>query len=326
VKNRRVRGAIAIVEIILERMEENHVFLLAAGLAFNILLYLVPLMLVAVYIINLSFDVDYLANVMVQAIKEVLPPNPTTTEVLEQAVREVYVILGNSSIAGLIGLISLLWVSSTLFSSLRSGLNLVYNLPLPKIFVVYKIKDIFLTIILALLVFISSYAFPVLTIITSYLKQYMHPPLDVIFSWVSVTFISLLISTLMFYFLFRFVPNKRMPSYIINLSTLLSVVTVEISRNIFAWYLSKVAQFGKFYGTYAVIISLAIWIYYLMLIILFCAEISQFAYEHREWKRAASAPPPSRSLPIEEPKRKPQPPAPKPVKKQPAGKPQSKKR
>jgi uncharacterized BrkB/YihY/UPF0761 family membrane protein len=51
---------------------------------------------------------------------------------------------------------------------------------------------------------------------------------------------------------------------------------IELSRYIFAWYISSISNYGKFYGTYAVIISMAVWIYYSAVIILLAAEISKY--------------------------------------------------
>jgi uncharacterized BrkB/YihY/UPF0761 family membrane protein len=52
-----------------------------------------------------------------------------------------------------------------------------------------------------------------------------------------------------------------------------------LSRNVFAWYILQFGTYGKFYGTYAVLVSVAVWIYYLTLIMLFSVEISKFLYD-----------------------------------------------
>lgn len=72
-----------------------------------------------------------------------------------------------------------------------------------------------------------------------------------------------------------------MPLKIIILSTAISVGGIEIARYLFAWYISSVSNYGKFYGTYAVIISMAVWIYYSSLIILLAAEVSKFIYDKK---------------------------------------------
>ena len=59
---------------------------------------------------------------------------------------------------------------------------------------------------------------------------------------------------------------------------------IELSRHLFAWYISTVTDYGKFYGTYAVIVSIAIWVYYSSLIILLSAELGKYIYDNK-WDR-----------------------------------------
>ena len=74
-------------------------------------------------------------------------------------------------------------------------------------------------------------------------------------------------------------PNNKLPRVVVLLSTAICVVGMELSRIIFAWYISSVSNYGKFYGTYAVVMSMAVWIYYSSLIILLSAEISKYLYD-----------------------------------------------
>jgi membrane protein len=99
------------------------------------------------------------------------------------------------------------------------------------------------------------------------------------FSRFSITVISLSSSFIMFFLLFRFVPNKKLPRKTLFTSIILSVILVELSRNAFGWYIATVANYGKFYGAYAIVASMAIWVYYLIFIVLLSAEIAQFRYD-----------------------------------------------
>lgn len=264
------------------RLDRHHVYLVSAGVAFNILLYLIPMLLVALYIINRMFGVEMITSFLTNFAEDMLPPNEFSKELISSTLREVNLIFGQSSAAGLIGLISLLWLSSTLFNSLRSGLNSVFEIETHKIFLVYRIKDIFMTLIIAVLILILSYATPLITLLKTNIQDLFGQPLKSIFSNLSVTLISLGSSFLLFFGLFRFVPNKRQAKFIVYLSTLLSTVCIEFSRHIFAWYVGKFGTYGKFYGTYAVIVSMAFWVYYMILILLISGEISSFIYEKKK--------------------------------------------
>jgi uncharacterized BrkB/YihY/UPF0761 family membrane protein len=69
--------------------------------------------------------------------------------------------------------------------------------------------------------------------------------------------------------------NKRVFASVLN------TILIEISRNVFAWYLVSLSNYGKYYGAYAAIISMAIWVYYFSFILLISAEISQMYFDYK---------------------------------------------
>jgi membrane protein len=269
----------------IDRLEEHHVFLMAAGIAFNIFLYLIPLFLVSVYVVNLIFGADNITHILIKYIDSVLPPNNSTEKLLEDILTEVNLIFKHSSIVGWVGIAVLIWLSSTLLSAIRTGLNRIFEIETPRVFVFYKIKDIILIFLLMLMMIISSYIVPLYSITYNLVIQNIRPPYDWYFSRLFMTAATMLTSGIMFFGIFKFLPNDKIPRFIVGVSTFICVIAVELSRNIFAWYIIKFGTYGKFYGTYAVIVSVAVWIYYLTLIILFSAEISKFLYDKRAEKR-----------------------------------------
>jgi membrane protein len=279
IKNRKIRHIIAFIEMFLERIAVHHLFLISAGIAFNILLYLIPLLLVVVFIISSFFNVNEIILVISRSLNEVLPPGEQSRQLLATTVKEVTQIFSESPTAGIIGICSLLWLSSILLGSIRTGLNTIFHIATPKIFFVYKVKDIFLTIILTVMVFITIYFLPIIAIINSSLHSFVPVWLAPYFSKIYFLVASLTTSFLLFYLLFRFVPNKRLPGFVRILSTGLCVIFIEISRHVFAWYISGVSSYGKFYGTYAILAVMAVWLYYMTMIILLSAEFSLMVYE-----------------------------------------------
>ncbi len=283
-KKENIKNFLSASIMLLNRMEEHHIFLVAAGIAFNILLYLIPMFLVAVYILNITVGVEGLTMEIENLLKEILPPDESTKAFLRDTINEVNMIFEKSSVVGWIGIISLLWLSSTLFSSLRTGLNRIFNIATNKVFFIYKIKDLLLTIVVAILIFLSTalfstYAMPMMEILNDFAQGALPDYLQIIFSKAVLIGISLVTSFVMFFILYSVVPNRRLPRFIILLSTTISVVLIEISRNLFSIYVSSFGTYGKFYGTYAILVSMAFWIYYLILIVLVSAEISRFVYE-----------------------------------------------
>lgn len=281
----RTRRIYDFIDKFVDRVDRHNDFLMAAGISYSILLYLFPLFLVSVFVVSQIFDPQALTDTLQQILSKLLPPTNQTHQLLNEIITEVNYIFTKSAIAGWVGVFVLLWVSSAFFSSLRTGLNVIMEIPTPKFFIIYKLKDILITIVLTLLLLISTFIFPLISIIRVFLLQFLPETIEWIFSWVIVFSVSILTSFIFFYLLYRFVPNARTPRRVRIMSTIMAVIFIEISRNIFAWYLSSLSNFGAFYGSYAVVASIALWIYYLTLIILLSAELSKYLYDIKQLQK-----------------------------------------
>lgn len=264
-----------------DQVDDNHTYMLAAGIAFNISLYIIPLFLLAIYLVNAFVDTNYLTEVIEKALTDFMPPTVSSKEIIHTIIDEVKKINLHSSTAGIVGLVSLLWISSILVSSLRSGLNAIFHIPAKKIFIIYRLYDILLTIIITILILIYSYLVPIGNFVITFLESFFPDFIHRIISGALVTIISLSSSFVLFLFIYTFIPTKRLPSFIIFWSTVACVIMIEISRHIFAWYISSISNYGKFYGTFAVVISIAVWIYYSSFILLFAGEIVNFIYKKK---------------------------------------------
>ncbi len=285
IKNQKFRRFVAFIELLLLRLDKNHVFLVSAGISFNILLYLIPLFLVAVYVVNLIFGTNTISTTLEEMAVKFLPPNENTVQFIHSIIEEVNYIFSRSSVAGWIGIFGLFWLSSALFGSLRAALNTIFEIESPYLFLIYKLKDILITLILAVLILILSFIIPLISVVSSFFVDILPDFLKWLFNGFNLTIISLTYSFLLFYFIFRFVPNKKQSNEVIMTSTFMCIILVEISRHLFDWYVTTVSNYGRFYGTYAIIISIAVWVYYFSLIILLTAEFSKLFFEVRNYKK-----------------------------------------
>jgi membrane protein len=279
IKSKKIRGTIAAVEGIFIRLDTHHTFLIAAGIAFNILLYIIPLMLVALYIVNITVSQEDISFFLVENLHKIIPSIPMLSDYVTSIISEVNVIYEKSLLFGWIGIVTLIWLSSTLLSSLRTGLNMVYHIQMPKTYFFYKIQDIFLIFAIAILILIMSFVSPIIAITQQFIVQFLPEQIAGIFSTLYVFGFSMLNSLVLLYLLYRFVPNQKMPRSVRYISIISCLIFIETSRHIFGWYLSGLSSYGKFYGTYAIIASMAVWVYYLTFIILFSAELGKYIYD-----------------------------------------------
>lgn len=272
------------LELFEERLDRHQTFMMASGIAFNILLYLLPIFLILVLIVRVLLGSEGIVELFSGLLFDFLPPTADTYALLGTISKEVELLVEYSSVFGIVGGLSLLWLSSLLISTFRSALNEIYHLKSPKIFILYRFKDMLLTLVLTILVFIYSYAVP---IVTFFIDSITHLLPDVFTGFITkilLMLFALLTSFMLIYFIFRWVPNERIPRKPRIFATVVTVIMIEISRHVFAWYISSVTDYGKFYGTYAVIVSIAVWIYYSSLIILISAELGKYLYDNK-WNK-----------------------------------------
>jgi membrane protein len=254
-------------------LDSHNIFMLSAGIAFNIFIYFIPLLLIAIYIgINLV-ETTVIDNTIQTLFLEFLPNSENTFVIIYEVLTEISTIQKGSSTSGLIGIISLLWISSLFISAIRSGLDRVLEVKAKRVFIFYRLKDILLTLFFPILIIFYSLAIPLLAIATKYFAEFI-PFLKTkaITDWIA-EFFSFFFSLILFYLIYKFIPSMKISNRFALLTAFIGGVLVFIARWIFSWYLVSISNYGAFYGAYAAIVAIAIWVYYFSFILLFSAEV-----------------------------------------------------
>jgi membrane protein len=266
----------------LERASRHHLYILAAGIAFNILLYLIPMFWVTIYILGFFISEEDVSLVIQDIVYELLPPTESTRSLLSDILKEVGTLFSDVGFLGLISVIILLWLSSILISGFRHALNSIYKLESKEFFLVYRLKDILLTIVITVLVIIYAYLVPLSSFAVNFFDGLLPDSISDFMSQVILTLSTLISSFVLFYFIFRWVPNIRIERRSRLIATGASVLMIELARHVFAWYITALTDYGKFYGTYGVIISVALWVFYSAIIILMAAELGNYLTDIRK--------------------------------------------
>ncbi|MBL7988882.1 MAG: YihY/virulence factor BrkB family protein [Chlorobi bacterium] len=263
------------------RTDEDHVFMLAAGIAFNIITALVPLLLLLLFALGYFLDSESVMREITRYVTQYIVTGESRLEVLDILKSQVNVLVENRGVAGLIGVIGLLWTASALAAAMRLGLNRVLRCREERHFLIYKMYDFLAIMLVGLLVFISILLGPMLQLVMA--------TGDRIESTLNITgidgflseLISIATSFLLFFIIFRFMPYQRQQRHIILVGAITSTLLWEVARQVFAFYLMEFRTFGKIYGTYAFLAAAAIWIYYSALVFLIGAEVAYHLKQSR---------------------------------------------
>ncbi len=97
-----------------------------------------------------------------------------------------------------------------------------------------------------------------------------------IFSLISVSIIFIVFTTL-----YYIVPIKKLGKKATLISALWAALLWETAKQLFGFYLYNYSAFGKIYGTYALVIVVAFWIYYSSIVFIIGAGIGRLYQDRR---------------------------------------------
>lgn len=271
---------------------EDNVPFLAGGLAFNILLALVPFVLLLIS--GLSFllgSEPAEAAVTVTRLLEQLLPNgaPGASDLLRGVVSEV---LTTRSAVTVYSAIVFAWFSTRLFGSLRSVLALIFD-GTDRGIVAGKLFDFVATLIatVAVVVYVVFSAYLDLAttrglawLRTVGLQQDAMTGVEYLFG----RLLAVALVFALFYALYRGLPRRRPSMQVAAVAALTASIMFEIARNVFTLIVGATDPSSLYTGTIAAIVSVVFWTYYSAFLFLIGGEVAQ-AYDLRRSELAALA-------------------------------------
>ncbi len=262
--------------------EEDHCFLLSAGIAFNVLYCVLPLSLVIFYFFSAALTSGRAVSYVVTYVTESFPIPVYEGDVRTWLTAELTKIGQESTIAGIIGGIALFWLASILFSTLRTSLNAVLNLVSKQSMMIQKLLDFLLMIVVVTLLLASTFLSPVVSVAQQIGTKLLPSWLATIAGTTISRLVSLAISIALYGTLFRMLPHERLSRKVILVSAATTVILTEAMRFAFTYYMTHVSAIGTLYGTYAYLIGISLWVYYASLAFLIGAEVGWLYKERHE--------------------------------------------
>lgn len=261
---------------------DDHGFFLAMGLAFNLLLYFLPLTLLMISVLGYTALESERAMDEVQSVVSRFMPR--AEQMFADNLQEI---ISNRELLGLVGFFFYLIFSSTLFSSARHVLNVVFKAPRRRGFLHGVGQDFLMMLITALLsIFLISVASLLAlgrTLGTEQLPV-MTPVLEAFWS-VMAQLLGWLFLFGLFYIFYRFAPAHTLGRSALLIASLSATVLFELARWAFGWYVAYAREAVAVYGALAGLMFFFFWLYYASTIFIIGAELG-FAYDQRARRNA----------------------------------------
>lgn len=263
------------------RIEEHHVLLLAGGLAFSLFACIVPMIFIIFSILGMVLDKPAIAGEIGALIDRFVPYADQAATIKRLVLDRVDEFRIFKSTAGAIGLIGILIASSGLFGSMRTILNRVYKVRAKRFFLIGKLRDLGLVLLVLLYFLLSTTVLPSLEILQRFADRtaFLHWFQMSGFEDFTAGIISFLIILLGFFTLYLYIPHTKLPRRVVAISALSAAVLWEIAKQLFSYYVTHAVTLKKVYGAYTLIIVSAFWIYYTSIVFIVGAEIGQLFRE-----------------------------------------------
>ena len=232
---------------------ENGLFL-AAGLAFFFLVTMIPLVLLSVAIVGFVLTSEQAGREIVSQLTRNFPVYR------DDIARVLYRIVQTRTTSGVVGTVILVVFSTPLFSASRLVLHKLMGLKVGRGFLRGMLVDAGMVVMLGLLLF----AVTAITWAFYWFQVFVLAPGGVPRDWLAgITLgFSLLLSMLMFYLGYRFVPMRRMRPGPAFAGALVATVLWEIAKQLFRLYIRQFGVYDQIYGPLGVLVAFVMFVYY----------------------------------------------------------------
>ncbi len=263
----------------MEKCDDDEVFFLAGGIAFNLMLAIFPLVLLGIGIAGFvlpSFGDP--TRFVVGLLTDNLPQGAEgeITQLVESLVQSL---LDGRTGFTIAGSIFLLWMATRLAASLRVGLRETFDIGAKRNPLHGKLFDVAAVMIGIVLLTLNLTATVLITATVDYGVSFFGiqgsalSVMDRVLGY-GISFLS--IWTLLF-LLYRYVPYRPIPFRTAVVAASFAAVSHESLKFAFSWYVTDVANFRTTLGNLATVGVFFFWIYYESLVFILGGEVAQVA-------------------------------------------------
>ena len=271
-------GALRILRNALQGFKNSRAPEAAASMAYYAVFSLFPLLLFLVAVGSFFLESEQAYRKVVEVVVEALP---VARELIERNIQRVLELRGA---VGVVGLIGLLWSATGLFTTLAHNINRAWPEAEPRGFLERRLMALGMVGALAGLLSLSLLSTTVLNLL-SRLRVPLWESASIYETplWTVVSnLIPWLSALLLFFGLYRWVPNTVVKWFEAFWGALIAASAWQITTSAFAWYLSSgLARYELVYGSLGAVVALMFWIYLGSWVALFGAHLSAAIAQHR---------------------------------------------
>jgi membrane protein len=229
-------------------------FFLSAGLAFFFLVAMIPLLLLSVAIVGFVLTSDQAGKELVAQLSRNFPVYRNELS------RALLRIVETRKTSGLVGTVILVVFSTPLFSASRLVLHRLMGLKTGRGFLRGLAVDAGMVVMLGMLLF----GLMAITWAFYWFQLFVLGPANLSSEWLAGTTLvfSLVLSMILFYLGYRFVPVRRMRRGPAFAGALVATLLWEVAKQLFRLYIAEFGVYDQIYGALGVLVAFVMFVYY----------------------------------------------------------------
>jgi membrane protein len=238
-------------------------FFLAAGLAFFFLVTVIPLLLLGASTLGFVLSSQEASR---EVVAQVTRNFPVYRREITAAILRI---VETRAVSGIAGTLILIFFSTPLLGATRLILHRMLGVREGGSYVGNFVLDAFMVLILTVLLFAASSV----TWLFQWFQDFVVRPAHLAPEWgisIAIGF-SIVLSTMMFYFAYRYVPRRRPRVWAALVGGVLTAVLWEIAKQLFRLYIRKVGVYDQIYGPLGVLVAFVMFVYYSAIVFVFGA-------------------------------------------------------
>jgi membrane protein len=238
-------------------------FFLAAGLAFFFLVCVVPLLLLGASTLGFVLSSEAATQ---EAVNQLTRNFPVYRREITGAIVRI---IETRAVSGIAGTLILIFFSTPLFGAMRLVLHRMLGVRAGGGYVSNLLLDTGMVLVLTVLLFASTSV----TWLFQWFQEFIVKPNHV--GWrsayaITVAF-SVLLSMMMFYFGYRYVPRRRPRAWTAMVGGLLAGILWEVAKQLFRVYIRNFGVYDQIYGPLGVLVAFVMFVYYSAIVFVFGA-------------------------------------------------------
>ncbi len=271
---------------IFRKIEEDHIFLAAAGIAFSLILSIIPFILVIFAILGNVISPELIMKQINDLINTTIPYPEHAQYIKDFFAKRLPSVFRFKNTAAYIGVFGLMFTSTWIFSSLRSILNHIFGVDKKKSAWYGLVKDFAMIFLVMILLIFSIVLFPTLRIFIDYAIEnpiFAELHLTSLISWI-LSLSSFVVLFGLFYLFYYTIPYERIGNKVILISSFWATFLWAIAKYIFGYYVNDFLKAENLYGAFLLFVVILFWIFYSSILFLVGAEIGMLYKRRKEEK------------------------------------------